>query len=126
MSPKTRVALTFLLVVLAVAIWGVSQLPVQYDRSALGGSERLFAAALFMLAVALNLKGLARSPKKRRHAEPLDYYVHFDQPGHPPAAHPAPQPQHAAGHHGQPAHAVSHDHRGHDHRGHDHHYDRRL
>lgn len=121
MSPKTRVALTFLLVVLAVAIWGVSQLPVQYDRGALGGSERLFAAGLFMLAVALNLKGLARSPKKRRHVAPLDYYVHFEPPGHPPAAHsraahPAPQPHHVAGHHGQPAHAVSHDHQ----------YDRRL
>ena len=114
MSPKMRVALTFLLVVLAVAFWGVSQLPVQYDRGALGGGERLFAAGLFMLAVVLNLNGLARPPKKRRHVEPLDYYVHFDQPGHPPAAHPraahpAPQPHHAVGH---PAH--------------DHQYDRRL
>ncbi len=120
MSPKVRVALTFLLVVLAVVIWGVSQLPVWYDRGALGDGERVFAASLFMLAIALNLPGLAKR-KKRPHTAAPDYYVHFDEhghhaparphhpggAGHPPAAH------HAEGQHGHAAHS-------------DHQYDRRL
>ena len=120
MSPKTRVALTFLLVVLAVVIWGVSQLPVSYDRSALGDSERVFAACLFMLAIALNLPGLVKRRKRPHHAAPPDYYIHFDegeQHPHPARPHPPLPPAHHAAHpapagHGHPAHA-------------DHQYDRR-
>ena len=126
MSPKTRIALTFLLVVLAVAIWGASQFQVWYDRSALGGSERAFAACLFMLAIALNLPGLAKR-KKRHHTPAPDYYIHFDQPGHHAhPAHPA-QPQHPAEHGHHPAgHPVSAGH-GHPpaHSEADHQYDRR-
>ncbi len=120
MSPKTRVALTFLMVVLAVVIWGVSQLPVSYDRSALGGSERVFAACLFMLAIALNLPGLVKRRKRPHHAATPDYYIHFDESGHQTHTvrpHPPGPPAHHAAHpvpagHGHPPHG-------------DHQYDRR-
>ena len=102
MSPKVRVALTFLLVVLAVAIWGLSQLPAGYDRSVLGDGERLFAACLFMLAIALNLPGLAKR-RRQRHAATPDYYVHFDDGQHHPPAAPVGRPSHHA-HPSQHAH----------------------
>jgi len=124
MSPKTRIALTFLLVVLAVAIWGVSQLPVSYDRSALGDGERVFAACLFMLAIVLNLPGLVKRKKRPHHAAAVDYYVHFDEAGHhvhAPAAHPG-RPQHPGA---QPHHAPASGHARPAHPDHDHEYDRR-
>lgn len=120
MSPKTRIALTFVLVVLAVAIWGVSQLPVWYDRSALGDGERVFAACLFMLAIALNLPGLVKRKKRPHHAAAVDYYVHFDEAGHHvPAARPG------RSHPGQPHQPAPAGHTHAAHPGDDHQYDRR-
>ncbi len=108
MAPKARVALTFLLVLLAVLLWGVSQLPLQYDRGALGGSERLFAAGLFLLAIVINLLGAVK-PRKRPHSESQDYYVHFDEAGHHPQPPRYAQPHHPAGHTaGHPPHAGHH------------------
>ncbi len=88
MSPKLRVVLTFVLVLLAVLVWGVSQLPARYDRSALGGGERAFAASLFVLAIALNLSSAVKR-RKRPPVQAPDYYIHFGEgrPHAPVTAH---------------------------------------
>ena len=103
MSQNLRVALTFLLVVLAVAVWGLSQLPTGYDRSGLGDGERVFAACLFMLAIVVNLPGLAKR-RRQRHVVTPDYYVHFDDGHHQSPAASAGRPTH----HAHPPHAPAH------------------
>lgn len=68
MSSPARIALTFLLAVLAVLLWGASTLPTWYDRAYLGEVERTFAVFLFAVALGLNL--LRSHPVTHRHARP--------------------------------------------------------
>ena len=122
MSAKARIALTFLLVVLAVVIWGASQIPIWYDRGALGGGERVFAACLFVLAIALNLPDAVKRKKRPQAAVP-DYYVHFDETPHGPARRPRAGQPAAAAHPGTHHPGASASPRT-AHPGHDHQYDR--
>ena len=82
MSPAARIALTFLLTVLAVLLWGASQLPTWYDRSYIGEVERTLAVFLFAVALGLNL--LQRRPEPQRHPHP---------PPNPPPRHPPHPPK---------------------------------
>lgn len=64
MSSTARIALTFLLAVLAVLLWGASQFPAWYDRDYIGGVERIMAVFLFTVALALNLLERPLAPRR--------------------------------------------------------------
>jgi len=92
MSATMRVVLTFLLVVLAVALWGASQLPLWYDRAYIGEVERTLAVFLFGLALVVNLMKKRAEPPA--HPQPAHPHPAARKPGHAPAAPPRPARRH--------------------------------
>ncbi len=56
MSPAIRTLITFVLVIGAILLWGAAGVPTWYDRSTIGGFERILAVFLVVVAFALNIQ----------------------------------------------------------------------